>query len=151
MRSSLLTTGSKATIVTGSQEVTTSTFERLRAELVDDETQDVTGPGREMAELILAPEIAHVLPGFAENHLVIVHDDFMARASRIQPGGEVRGGPGVGERAVCIFRGNPARPGFHDGLDSARRCGDIAGSGEAGVCGVGESGGGVAQAPSDAT
>ena len=79
VRSSLLTTGSKATIVTGSQEVTTSTFERLRAELVDDETQDVTGPGREMAELILAPEIAHVLPGFAENHLVIVHDDFMAR------------------------------------------------------------------------
>lgn len=79
VRSSLLTAGRKATIVTGTREVKITDFERVRGALVDDETPDVATAGAEMSDLVLAPEIAQVLPQFSSNHLVIVHDSFLAR------------------------------------------------------------------------
>ena len=74
VRSSLLTAGGKATIVTGTRSVDVKRFEKLREELVDDETEDVTAAGRSMGELILADEVLQVLPRYGENHLVVVHD-----------------------------------------------------------------------------
>ncbi|MGH7445012.1 MAG: CHAT domain-containing protein, partial [Longimicrobiales bacterium] len=79
VRSSLLTAGSKATIVTGSRTVSATAFEKIRTDLVDDETQDFTDAGSRMAQLILADEVVHVLPRFSQNHLVVVHDAFMSR------------------------------------------------------------------------
>ena len=79
VRSSLLTAGRKATIVTGARDVRVADFERVRSALVDDETPDFTIAGAEMADLLLAPEVDQVLPQFSNNHLVIVHDSFLAR------------------------------------------------------------------------
>lgn len=79
VRSSLLTAGGKATIVSGSSEVSNTAFEKARNEIVDDETEDVSEAGGRMAQLILADEVLHVLPRFSQNHLVVVHDAFMSR------------------------------------------------------------------------
>lgn len=79
VRSSLLTAGRKATIVTGTRAVKIAEFERARSALVDDETPDFAVAGAEMADMILAPEVEQVLPQFAGNHLVIVHDSYLSR------------------------------------------------------------------------
>src|SRR5690606_28670700 len=79
VRSSLLTAGRKATIVTGMRSVKITEFERVRSALVDDETPDFAVAGAEMANMILAPEVAQVMPQFTGSHLVIVHDSYLSR------------------------------------------------------------------------
>ncbi len=79
IRSSLLTAGHKATIVTGTCTVSNTEFERARSALVDDRTPDFPTAGAEMARLVLEPAVRQVLTQLADHHLVVVHDAFLAR------------------------------------------------------------------------
>ncbi len=73
VRSSLLTAGGKATVVSGLQRVSRQDFEALVAAAVD-ETADFTQTGPKLAAGLLAEEVLDVLGRSAENHLVVVHD-----------------------------------------------------------------------------
>jgi CHAT domain-containing protein len=79
VRSSLLTVGTKATVITGTRPFDAAAFEALRARIVAQRSPDFARVGSELAALILAPEIREVLPRFREDHLVVVHDAALAR------------------------------------------------------------------------
>jgi CHAT domain-containing protein len=79
IRSSLLTAGAKATVVTGAREVDVTKFEALRRRATSDSTKDFRAVGNDLSELLLADEVRTVLPRFRQNHLVIVHDGAMSR------------------------------------------------------------------------
>jgi CHAT domain-containing protein/pimeloyl-ACP methyl ester carboxylesterase len=80
IRSSLLTAGDKAAIVTGVRRVETNQLGRALADILNNDAADFTTPGPQLANLVLAKDVLTVLPRFRNNPLVIVHD---APTSRI--------------------------------------------------------------------
>jgi pimeloyl-ACP methyl ester carboxylesterase len=81
-RSSLLTTGGKAAVVTGDKIFSAAALKKLLARVEGRDFRYDTLPafGQELARLVLAPEVLAVLPKATEPHLAVVHD---AAASRI--------------------------------------------------------------------
>lgn len=80
VRSSLLTAGDKAAIVTGIRRVETNELGKVLASILNNEAADFTTPGLQLANLVLANDVVTVLPRFRNHPLVIVHD---APTSRI--------------------------------------------------------------------
>jgi CHAT domain-containing protein/pimeloyl-ACP methyl ester carboxylesterase len=74
VRSSLLTAGDKATVVTGPRTVDSAAFERLRKRITEADAPAIAGLGNELAAMLLADEVRAVLPQFKENPLIVVHD-----------------------------------------------------------------------------
>jgi pimeloyl-ACP methyl ester carboxylesterase len=80
VRSSLLTAGSKATVVTGVRSVPEDTLASLCARIATQPGGDFSKVGQQLAALLLAPEVRQVLPRFRhDHHLVVVHDGPMSR------------------------------------------------------------------------
>ena len=79
VRSSLLTAGSKATIITGTRSVDVAALEKVRYAIAERKRVDFETDGRHLAELVLADQVRAVLPRFAANHLVVVHDAAMSK------------------------------------------------------------------------
>jgi CHAT domain-containing protein/pimeloyl-ACP methyl ester carboxylesterase len=79
VRTSVLTAGAKAAVVTGVQTVSEAQLKPLIARLVDPEVNDLTADGDQLARLILSDEVRAVLPRNREHHLVVVHDAAMSR------------------------------------------------------------------------
>ena len=79
VRSSLLTAGGKATVVSGTSELAVADFESLREDAVSDRIRDFNTVGPALGKLLLADEVRTVLPRFRDHHLVVVHDGAMSR------------------------------------------------------------------------
>ncbi len=79
VRTSVLTAGSKAAVVTGVQTVTEAKLRPLIARLVDPMVNDLTADGDQLARLVLSSEVRAVLPRSRDHHLVVVHDAAMSR------------------------------------------------------------------------
>jgi CHAT domain-containing protein/pimeloyl-ACP methyl ester carboxylesterase len=79
VRTSLLTAGQKATVVTGLRSVQVQKLEALIQRLASPNVTDLASDGQKLSTLILADEIRAVLPRFREHHLVVVHDAPMSR------------------------------------------------------------------------
>jgi CHAT domain-containing protein len=79
VRSSVLTAGAKATVVTGTRHVPERDFATLRRRLVDPRLADLSAEGDRLASLLLAEEVRAVLPHHRGRHLVVVHDAAMSR------------------------------------------------------------------------
>jgi CHAT domain-containing protein len=79
VRSSLLTAGSKATIITGTRSVDIAAFEKTRHAIAERKRVDFEKDGGQLADLILADQVRAVLPRYIANHLVVVHDAAMSR------------------------------------------------------------------------
>lgn len=80
VRSSLLTSGSKATVITGVRTVEDRPFTELLERTVSDRTEDFSEVGVQLGEQLLAEEILRVMPRFREqHHLVLVHDAPLSR------------------------------------------------------------------------
>ena len=80
--SSLLTTGAKATVLSGAATVDVSTLATLLEEIESRKFNHeyLPGFGTRLAALVLNDSVAAGLEGTSGNHLVVVHD---AEASRI--------------------------------------------------------------------
>ncbi|HYG65542.1 MAG TPA: CHAT domain-containing protein, partial [Thermoanaerobaculia bacterium] len=80
VRSALLTAGSQAMVVSGTRPVSEveiqACVERLKAKEMK---MDLTEPGTELADLILAEDVRTVLLRHRDRHLVVVHDAFLSR------------------------------------------------------------------------
>jgi CHAT domain-containing protein len=74
IRSSLLTSGDKAAVITGVQNVATERLERARLKVVEQKSADFSTSGRELAALVLSEQVLSMLPRHRNNPLVIVHD-----------------------------------------------------------------------------
>ena len=79
VRSSVLTAGNKATVVTGAQVVTNADFEALRRRITQHDAARLPQAGLELGALLLAPEVRTVLSRLEDNHLVVVHDGALSR------------------------------------------------------------------------
>jgi CHAT domain-containing protein/O-acetyl-ADP-ribose deacetylase (regulator of RNase III) len=79
IRSSLLTAGSKATVITGIQTLDHDTFRKACRKVIDHKQVDFSVPGAALADAVLAEQVRTVLPRFRDNHLVIVHDAPLSR------------------------------------------------------------------------
>lgn len=79
VRTSLLTAGAKAAVVSGVQTVAEAKLRPLIARLVDPTVNDLTADGDELGRLILSDEVRAVLPMNRGHHLVVVHDAAMSR------------------------------------------------------------------------
>jgi CHAT domain-containing protein len=79
VRSSALTAGAKATVVTGVRSVETAEFDRLRREVDEVADADFSAVGQELGGLFLAEEVRAVLPRQRDRHLVVVHDAPLSR------------------------------------------------------------------------
>jgi pimeloyl-ACP methyl ester carboxylesterase len=79
VRSSLLTAGPKATVVSGSRNVSFREFEKVRQRITGDEVIEFSGPGLELGKMLLAKEVRTVLGRFLDRHLVVVHDAALSR------------------------------------------------------------------------
>lgn len=79
VRSSLMTAGRKATVISGSRGVEEKKFERLRRRAVSQASEDFAPVGGELAEMLLTDEVRQVLPRFRDHHLIVVHDAPMSR------------------------------------------------------------------------
>lgn len=81
-RSSILTAGSKAAVVTGEKPVSAKTLDQLLAEIESHKFTPGALPqyGTRLAKLLLADEVLAVLPTQLDRQLVVVHD---APASRV--------------------------------------------------------------------
>jgi CHAT domain-containing protein len=79
VRSSLLTAGSKATIITGTRSVDVASLEKTRHAIADRKRIDFETDGSHLAELVLADQVRAVLPRYAAHHLVVVHDAAMSK------------------------------------------------------------------------
>ena len=80
-QSSVLTSGSKAAVVTGRKVVPKSDLEAKLAQIGSLQFgQSIAGFGAELSELVLNPDVLKVLPTVGDQHLVVVHD---TEASRI--------------------------------------------------------------------
>ncbi len=80
VRSSLLTAGSKATVITGMRTVANQDLAEALETAVSDRTEDFAAVGAQLSELLLAAELRTVLPRFRErHHLVVVHDAPLSR------------------------------------------------------------------------
>jgi pimeloyl-ACP methyl ester carboxylesterase len=75
-RSSILTAGAKATVVTGEKPVSAKALHDLLAEIESDRftPASLQQYGRRLGRLLLADEVIAVLPTQADRHLVVVHD-----------------------------------------------------------------------------
>ena len=80
IRSSVLTAGSKAAVITGVHTVNTSKLEQVRKRIVEQASVDFTKNGKQLASLILNQQVLAVMPAFRKHPLVVVHD---ASTSRI--------------------------------------------------------------------
>ncbi len=82
LRSSLLTAGAKATVVTDAKHVSAKALRNLLDEIESRQFTPAAIPqyGTRLGQLLLADEILAVLPTQADRHLVVVHD---APASRV--------------------------------------------------------------------
>lgn len=96
-RSSLLTAGAKAAVISETKSVSAKALGKLLAEIESDRFTPAALPqyGTRLGELCLADQVLTVLPTQADRHLVVVHD---APASRVpwetlQAGGQF---PAVG-------------------------------------------------------
>jgi len=79
VRSSLLTAGSKATIITGVATAATEALEAVRDRIVDGPGSGFAAAGVDLGKLVLPEDIRVVLPRFSDRHLVVVHDAPMSR------------------------------------------------------------------------
>jgi pimeloyl-ACP methyl ester carboxylesterase len=79
IRSSLLTAGSKATIITGVSTPSTAALDAVRSRIIDGPGSGFAAAGTELAQLVLPEDIRVVLPRFSDRHLVVVHDAPMSR------------------------------------------------------------------------
>lgn len=79
VRTSVLTAGSKATVVTGVQTLSKTRLKKLVDNIADHRGADFSALGRDLAELALAPEVREVLPSQQKRHLIVVHDAPMSR------------------------------------------------------------------------
>lgn len=80
IRSSVLTAGAKAAVITGVHSVNAKKLEQVRKRIVEQASADFTKTGKELASLILNEQVLSVMPNFRKHPLVVVHD---AAASRI--------------------------------------------------------------------
>jgi len=80
--SSILTTGSKASVIMGRQQLKSDVLDKHLAKLESASLSlnTLTRFGDELAQLVLPPEVLSVLSQMREQHLVVVHD---AQSSRI--------------------------------------------------------------------
>jgi CHAT domain-containing protein/pimeloyl-ACP methyl ester carboxylesterase len=74
IRSSLLTAGSKAAVITGVHTVSAAKLETARKKIMNQTTADFTKNGKELASLLLNEQVMSVLPTYKKHPLVIVHD-----------------------------------------------------------------------------
>src|SRR5690606_20142177 len=79
VRSSLLTAGRKATIVTVMRSVKSTKFARVRRARVDVDIPNFAVDDADVTHKIIAPVAAQVEPQFTGSHLVIVHDSYLSR------------------------------------------------------------------------
>jgi hypothetical protein len=79
IRSSILTAGGKATIVSGVMNVKAGDLDGLRSRIVNSRARNFDSLGRSLAEMVLPDAIRQVLPRNPDRHLVIVHDAEMSR------------------------------------------------------------------------
>lgn len=80
VRSSVLTAGAKATVVTGTTEYTADDFEALRRRIVEARSNNLGALGGALTEMVLSDEVRTVLSRFADRPLVVVHDGPLSRA-----------------------------------------------------------------------
>ena len=80
VRSSVLTAGAKATVVTGTAEYTAEEFEALRRRIVEARGNNLAALGGALTEMVLSDEVRTVLARFADRPLVVVHDGALSRA-----------------------------------------------------------------------
>jgi pimeloyl-ACP methyl ester carboxylesterase len=78
VRSSVLTAGSKATVVTGVQNVKDAELRPLITRLVSPAIKDLSSDGDMLGKLLLSDEVRAVLPRFKDHDLVVVHDAAMS-------------------------------------------------------------------------
>lgn len=74
VRSSMLTAGSKATVVTGVRHVEENQLRSLIEDVVAPSLRDFSKKGEELGRLLLSDEVRAVLPRHKDRHLVVVHD-----------------------------------------------------------------------------
>jgi len=74
IRSSVLTAGAKATVVTGVRSVPAEEWDDNRLKITENLDADFEAPGEKLASSILAEEVLAVLPRQRDRHLVVVHD-----------------------------------------------------------------------------
>jgi len=79
VRTSILTAGQKATVVTGVRTVQERQIDSLITRLVNPAVKDLSADGQKLATLLLSDEIRTVLPRHRQHHLVVVHDAAMSR------------------------------------------------------------------------
>jgi pimeloyl-ACP methyl ester carboxylesterase len=79
IRSSVLTAGDKATVVTGVSVTDPAELDRSRRDVTRASGRDLARVGARLGRLVLAPEARQVLQHFHDNHLVVVHDGPMSR------------------------------------------------------------------------
>lgn len=79
IRSSLLTAGGKATIVSGVVSPRSSDLESLRSRIVSGRARNFEALGLKLGEALLPDPIRELLPRHTDRHLVIVHDAPMSR------------------------------------------------------------------------
>jgi CHAT domain-containing protein/pimeloyl-ACP methyl ester carboxylesterase len=80
IRSSVLTAGAKAAVITGVHTVNAKKLEHVRKRIVEQTSTDFAKNGKELASLILNEQVLSVMPSFRKHPLVVVHD---APTSRI--------------------------------------------------------------------
>ncbi|CAN5629589.1 hypothetical protein BH23GEM10_BH23GEM10_00010 [soil metagenome] len=80
IRTSLLTAGGKAAVITAVRRVDVADLERARLKVVNQKTSNFAISGRALGELVISEQIQTVLPRYQNHPLVVVHD---AATSRI--------------------------------------------------------------------
>lgn len=80
IRTSLLTAGDKAAVITAVRSVDAAELERARLKVVNQKTSNFAVSGKALGRLVLGEQILTVLPRYQNNPLVVVHD---AATSRI--------------------------------------------------------------------
>ncbi len=79
IRSSLLTAGAKATIISGVLTNPASDLETLRRQIAEVDSTNFEKAGPQLAQAVLSEQIVQVLPRYRDHHLVVVHDAAMSR------------------------------------------------------------------------
>jgi CHAT domain-containing protein len=74
IRSSLLTAGAKAAVITGVHTVSAAKLEAARKRIMSQTSSDFSKNGKELAALLLNEQVMTVLPTYKKHPLVVVHD-----------------------------------------------------------------------------
>ncbi len=74
IRTSLLTAGSKAAVITGVHTINKRKLEAARNKVINQTTSDFSTSGRDLAKLLLNEQVIAVLPSYKKHPLVVVHD-----------------------------------------------------------------------------